>query len=369
MGAATLIVLAGLTAASRADGRLHVMALDIGQGDAILVITPEGRTLLVDGGPDPDLILRRIGQELPFWRRRIDMVVLTHPHEDHVAGLVPVLERFEVGVVLDSGRAYPNPSYARFRSLAAAEGAGVYRLARTGDHLRLGSAELAVLYPSAADADAPLPEDDINNASVVMLLRSGSFSALLQGDAEAPVEAMLLERHLVPDVDLLKVGHHGSESSSTPAFLAAARPEIALISCGLGNAYGHPHRVTLEHLAAIPSLVLHRTDLEGTIDVVVDAAGRPTVGHAPGNPGSIGAWWFPAATRRCSCWSPCRCRRGSSFIRPVSRASRPKRLGWSPPLACRSTCAWSRSPPCCTTSTSPRRAPAVAGMARLRPSG
>lgn len=369
LGGATMLVLAGLTIATRGDGQLHVMALDIGQGDAILVVSAEGRTLLVDGGPDPDLVLRRLGQELPFWQRRIDVMVLTHPHEDHVAGLVPVLERFEVGLVLDSGREYANPSYARFRSLAAAEGPNVYHLARTGEHLALGSADLAVLYPSAADATAPLPEDDINNASVVTLLRSGSFSALLQGDAEAPVEAMLLQRHLVPDVDLLKVGHHGSESSSTTAFLAAARPEIALISCGVDNEYGHPHRVTLEHLAAIPGLVVHRTDLEGTVDVAVDAAGPWTVGRATTNPGSIGAWWFPAATRRCSCWRRSTCRTGSSSTRPASRVSRPRPPAWWPPPASRWTCAWSRSPPCCMTSISPRRAMVAAGMARSERNG
>jgi competence protein ComEC len=233
VAAGTLLVRGGLTVATRPDGRLHVMALDIGQGDAILAVSPEGRTLLVDGGPDPDLLLRRLGERLPFWQRRVDIMLLTHPHEDHVAGLVPVLERFDVRRVLDPGREYANPSYARFASLAAAEGPGVYQLARAGQQFLLGSAELRILYPSAADAAAPLPEDHVNNASVVAVLRSAGFSALLEGDAEAPVEAMLLERGLVPDIDLLKVGHHGSESSSTPAFLAAARPEIALITCGI----------------------------------------------------------------------------------------------------------------------------------------
>ena len=352
----TVLALAVLTATSQPDGRLHVLALDVGQGDAILAISPTGETLLVDGGPDPDLLLRRLGERLPFWQRRIDVMVLTHPHEDHVAGLVPVLERYAVGVALDPGRPYANPSYARFVTLAAAEGPMVYRLARAGQRLPLGAAELDILYPSEADAAAPLPEDDVNNASVVALLRDGEFSALLQGDAEAPVEAMLLERQQVPDIDLLKVGHHGSESSSTPAFLAAAQPEIALISCGIDNEYGHPHRATLEHLAAVPGLVVHRTDQEGTVEVVVDAAERMSLGRAATNAGSIGPWWFPAAIRRCSCSSRWGCPRGSSRTRWECRAWPPRRPGWSALLGCRSTFAWSRSPPCCTTSTSPRRA-------------
>jgi competence protein ComEC len=269
----SVLALLFLTAASRPDGRLHVMALDVGQGDAILVVAPTGQTLLVDGGPDPDLVMRRLGEKLPVWQRRLDMVLLTHPHEDHVAGLVPALERFEVGTVLDSGREYENPNYDRFVALADEEGPGVYRLARAGQRYRFGAMEIEILYPTVDDAAASLPEGDINNASVVVLLRSGSFAALLEGDAEAPVEASLLERGLVPDVDLLKVGHHGSESSSTPAFLAAARPQIALISCGVDNEYGHPHAITLEHLAEVPGLVVRRTDLEGSIDIAVDGTG------------------------------------------------------------------------------------------------
>jgi competence protein ComEC len=369
LAVATILALGVLTMATRPDGRLHVLALDVGQGDAILAVAPTGETLLVDGGPDPDLVLRRLGEELPFWQRRIDVMVLTHPHEDHVAGLVPVLERYDVRVVLDSGREYANPSYGRFLALAAAEGPQVYRLARAGQRLALGAATLEVLYPSQADAEAPLPEDDVNNASVVTLLRSDGFTALLEGDAEAPVETTLLERHAVPDVDLLKVGHHGSESSSTPAFLAAARPEIALISCGVDNEYGHPHRATLQHLAELPGLVVRRTDLEGTVQVVVDATGQMPGGREASNPGSIGPWWFPVATRRWRCSSRWACRMASSPIRRASPAWRPRRRGWSARPAYRWTSAWSRSPPCCTTSTSRRRERAAGSMAHWRPSG
>ena len=367
--AATLGVLAALTVLTQPDGRLHVMALDVGQGDAILVVAPGGETLLVDGGPDPDLILRRLAEKLPFWQRRLDIVVLSHPHEDHVAGLLPAIERFDVGAVLGPGRDYPNPSYGRFTELAMAEGPGVYRLARAGQRLSLGTAEIRVLYPSDLDAAAPLIDDDINNASVVMLLISGTFSALLDGDADAPVEALLLERDEVPDVDLLKVSHHGSETSTTPELLAAAQPEIAIISCGVGNEYGHPHAITLEHLAQVPGLVVHRTDLEGTVEVAVDGSGREVVSHGAGNAGSIGPWWFPAATSRSSSSRRLACRTGSSRIRRGSRGSRPRPHGWSLRPVSRWTFAWSRSPPCCTTSTSPRPAGAAASTDRWLPSG
>jgi competence protein ComEC len=108
------LLLAVISLASLPDGRLHLTMLDIGQGDAILVEAPSGATLLIDGGPDPDLTLGRLGEALPFYQRRIDVVLLTHPHQDHVAGLVEVLRRYDIGLVLDSGRAFENPSYARW---------------------------------------------------------------------------------------------------------------------------------------------------------------------------------------------------------------------------------------------------------------
>ena len=300
-----MVLVGGLTAASRPDGRLHLFALDIGQGDALLVVAPTGETALIDGGPDPDLTLRRLGERLPFWQRRLDVLVLTHPHEDHLAGLLPALERFEVGMVIDPGRAYDNPSYPRFLQLAAHEPDAVVRPARAGDVIPLGAGtRFRVLYPSADDAAGPLPEDDINNASVVLLLESGAFRALLTGDAEAPVERRLLERGLLSRVDVLKVGHHGSESSTLPEMLAVLQPAVALISCGADNEYGHPHAVTLEHLAALPGLRIRRTDLEGTLEVIADADGLVGGDRAPRDAGSIGPWWYPVAIRPCSCSIP-----------------------------------------------------------------
>jgi competence protein ComEC len=366
--AAIGVLLAALTVPSLPDGRLHLVVLDIGQGDAILVKAPSGPTVLIDGGPDPDLLLRRLGEWLPWWQRRIDIMILTHPHEDHVAGLVAALERYDVGLILDAGRDYDNPTYPRFVELARLEGRGRLVAARAGEGLRLdATTSLTLLYPSADDVAGPLPAGDINNASVVGLLRSGGFSALLTGDAEAPVEAMLAERGLLSQADVLKVGHHGSHSSSSPALLDATRPGVALISAGIGNDYGHPHQVTLDHLRAIPGLRLHRTDLEGSLEVITDglryratsrlvadpwrsvaAAPRP-VGRSAG---TIGAWPYRLPPRPSCCLPPSTFRMASSPIRAGSAASPPKRLVfWWPPVATLIHTS-SRSPPCCMTSTS-----------------
>ena len=347
----TLLLVAGLTLLTQPDGRLHLAMLDIGQGDSILVRAPSGATLLVDGGPDPELAMRRLGEELPFWQRRIDVVLLTHPHEDHVAGLVPALERFGVGMVLDSGRAYANPTYARFLLDAAAEPDAQLVEVRAGMRIPLDAAtSLRILYPTDADVAAPLPDGDINNASVVGLLESGGVRILLTGDAEAPVEQRLLARGLVGRVDVLKVGHHGSDSSTTPAFLAAARPRIALISAGLDNDYGHPHQVTLDKLAAVPGLVVHRTDLEGTVHLDWGAAGRAPLGAS-----SIATWPFPALPRPSGSCATRSCRSPSCVIRVAWLAWRAQRRSSSRPAASRWTWGWSRPPPCSMTSTRWRR--------------
>jgi competence protein ComEC len=338
------------------DGRLHLVALDVGQGDAILVRTGSGVTALFDGGPDPELLLRRLGERLPWWQRRIDLVVLTHPHEDHVAGLVAVLERYAVRLVLEPGRDYPNPSYARFRRLAGEEPGGALRAARAGQRLALDERTgLTILYPSEADAGAPLPAGDINNASVVAELLSGSFRALLTGDAEAPVEALLLDRELLHAVDVLKVGHHGSDSSDSLPFLAAVRPRVALISVGAGNDYGHPNPNAMARLAAVPGIQIHRTDREGSIEVVSDGL-RFAVQPARPAAGSIAAWPCPPlpTPRRRSPRTPCPT--GCSPTSAAWRGWRPRRHGcWRRP-AWPSIRTSSRSPPCCTTSTRRTRA-------------
>jgi competence protein ComEC len=352
--------LLAITVASRPDGQLHITVLDIGQGDAILVDAPSGATMLVDGGPDPELTLRRIGANLPFFARRIDLVMLTHPHQDHVAGLVEVAERFSVGAILHAGITFENPSYDRLLTVAHVSGVDV-GIARAGQLIALdATTSVRVLYPTVDEASAPLPDGDINNGSVVVLLAHGGFSALLTGDAEAPVEAALLARHALAPVELLKVGHHGSRSSTTPGLLDALQPSIAVISAGVDNEYGHPAPETLAALAARPGLAVYRTDLQGDVEVETDGItyhvrtdegwdDRRAV-HGSGGAGSIGEWPCPTDPPRCACSTRPDCPRRSSSTRAAW-------LGWpwpppasSPRPGFRWTGRWSRRRRCSTTS-------------------
>ena len=378
VAAALVAVLLAITIGSRPDGHLHVTVLDIGQGDAILVEAPDGATMLIDGGPDPELTLRRLGANLPFFVRRIDLLVLSHPHQDHVAGLVEVLARFRVGAVLHAGIGFENTAHDHLMADSAQEPSASVVLARAGQRFALSpTTSLDVVYPTAADAAAPLPEGDINNGSVVMVLRHGGFSALLTGDAEAPVEATLLDRGLLPPIDLLKVGHHGSTSSTTPGLLDAVRPGVAVISSGEGNEYGHPAPETLATLASRPGIAVFRTDLHGDVEVATDGrsyrvrtdAGwsAPRRVHGTRAATSIGPWPSPTDPPRGACSTRPGCRTGSSSIpRAWLVWPWPVRPCW-PRRGSRSTARWLRQRRCSTTSTSSRSAVASASMASLAP--
>jgi competence protein ComEC len=297
-----------LGATRRPDGVPRVVVLDVGQGDAILVEGGRGGRMLVDGGPDPGRLQIALDERLPPWDRRIDVIVLTHPHEDHAAGLAALVERYAVGRLLEPGMIGPGPGYAALEAAAAARMVPHGRLA-TGDRLEIDDFRFRVLWPDPGTVPER-PADGgtaINDVSIVLLGEVGSHRVLLTGDIEEGVDPALAARGL-PTVELLKVAHHGSRTASTMAFLAAIRPSLAIISVGAGNSYGHPTRAALDRLAAVGAQV-RRTDLDGTVDVElgpgpirVHESGGRRVAAASGDvavpaavPAISGAW--SAATR------------------------------------------------------------------------
>jgi competence protein ComEC len=247
------------------SGRLQVTVLDVGQGDAILVTTPAGHRILIDGGPSGVALSQALGRELPAGVHRIDLIVLSHAQDDHLVGLVGVLGRYEVGAVLLSpleGETAANRAWQE----TLAEHAVPVREAVAGEWLDLGEgAWLEVLGP-AADLPAAAAAD-LNNASVVLRLVHGSVSFLLTGDLTAEGEDALLGRGAALASTVLKVGHHGSDGSTTAAFLAAVRPAVAVISVGAENPYGHPSPSTELRLGGVPYF---RTDRNGRIRFETD---------------------------------------------------------------------------------------------------
>ena len=293
LGALALAILV-VAGATRPDGRAHVVVLDVGQGDAILVTGPTGGRMLVDGGPDPDRLLVALDARVPPWDRRIDLVVLTHPHEDHVAGLPLVLERYRVGRVAEAGMPGRSPGYEALAAILAVRGATSGRLLG-GDRFGLDGIAFDVLWPDAGRVPPEASDDGstVNDASIVLL---GSFEGrrfLLAGDAEAAVDSELISRGL-PTVDLLKAGHHGSRTSTTEELVATTRPRVAAVSVGAKNDYGHPSREVMARLEDAGAAVL-RTDQVGTIDVALGAAGVEVRTEHPAPRGEVGA--SPAGRR------------------------------------------------------------------------
>lgn len=247
---------------------LTVTALDVGQGDAILLEVPAGpgtARLLVDGGPEERVALRALQDR---GVRRLDAVVVSHPHHDHTGGLPAVLRHLDVGAVL-VGPAPLDPrdsalSAAEVERVAAERGVPVQRLA-AGDAFRIGEARARVLSPPA---DGRLGHD-LNESSLVLHVAGAHGSALLTGDAEQLAQEWMLRRPEQLRADVLKVPHHGGNTSS-PRFLAAVGPSAALIGVGAGNAYGHPHPAVLDELRGV---AVGRTDRDGTVTVTIGPGG------------------------------------------------------------------------------------------------
>jgi competence protein ComEC len=274
--AIALVLLLAVVALARPDGRLHVTMLDIGQGDSILLEGPSGGRMLIDTGPDPDLELKRLDERIPAWDRRIDVVVLTHPHEDHVAGLALLLERYSVGTVVESGMVGRGPGDAAYRRVLAEQGRQTVTVA-AGDTLSLDGIPLDVDWPLPGTVPSRASDDgkQVNDESVVLELHYGTRTMLFTGDMEEEIDPQLLARGLTdrlhPPIDVLKVAHHGSGTATTNALLDALQPRIALISVGAKNNYGHPAPSTLERLSD-HGAEIYRTDLDGSIEITADGS-------------------------------------------------------------------------------------------------
>jgi competence protein ComEC len=287
LGAALLVVAIATIAFADVAGRAtRLVVLDIGQGDAILVESRGGARMLVDGGPDPDRLLVELDRRVPPWDRRIDVVVLSHPHEDHVAGLVRLLERYRVGRVFEPGMHGPGPGWQAWND-ALHDGEPPRATLAAGARLRLDEVALTVIWPPPGVPEAPASTGrGINDVSIVLLGEANGLRFLLTGDAEEDVDPGLLAAGL-PRIDVLKVAHHGSATATSQALLDAIRPRLALISVGADNDYGHPAPETLERLAGVGAAI-HRTDREGTIEVEL-REGLPIRTSGPRRTGLVAA--------------------------------------------------------------------------------
>jgi competence protein ComEC len=251
------------------DDKLHVSFLEVGQGDAILIQTPNGQDILIDGGPDFQRINLELSEQLPFWDRTIDLVVCTQPHADHVTGLIDVLQRYKVKRVLDPGVSYNSSIYEEWLRLI--EDMEIeYSIARSGQEIDLGNGiKMEVLNPPESLWEGT--SDDVDNNGVVLRLSWGQVSFLFTADIRAEAEFELIGQRANLKSTVLKVAHHGSKTSTSQQFLAAVNPEVAVICVGADNPFGHPSAEVMERLTdRLGEDNVYQTDQDGTIEFITD---------------------------------------------------------------------------------------------------
>jgi competence protein ComEC len=283
-----LILLAGLGLAfwwQYPDENLKIVTCDVGQGDAILIMRGFSQ-VVIDGGAN-NLVLSCLGKHVPFYDRKIEMVILTHPQADHMTGLVDLMERYRVELFVANAVRVEGHVYQDLIGYMADKQVPVLT-PKSGDMVNINALRWKFLWPeervggsngwgeimNGGGVGLPLEVsgvkvDDLNQISIVTRLEYGQFSALFTGDVTDSEELAMLAGGLIEEVVLLKVPHHGSKHSSTPGLLQAARPRLAVISVGSNNTFGHPASDTLMRLESLGAKVL-RTDEVGDVEVVTD---------------------------------------------------------------------------------------------------
>ena len=255
------------------DARLHMVICDVGQGDAIFIRTADQKDILIDGGPDKK-VLDCLGKHMPFWDRSLDLVVMTHPDADHSTGLIDVIKRYKVDSFYTQEVPGKTQIYKLLKSVLAEKKLSA-KFLYAGDKLNDKSGfSTVVLWPSTeaiSRIDQNRTNPRLNELSVILLISYGDFNAVLTGDAGSKTLEYAVGQ--VNSIKILKVPHHGSKTGMSDEFLSSVSPEIAVISVGAKNRYGHPAPFSLELLSNHKIKVL-RTDLDGDIEIISDGSDK-----------------------------------------------------------------------------------------------
>lgn len=269
------------------DRMLHIVFCDVGQGDAAYIQTPDGKDMLIDGGPDTSVLLC-LGRHMPFWDRRINVVAVTHPQKDHIGGIDEVIARYRVDHLILGPEGTDISDYRALRAVLQKRKTRVSIL-YAGDMFDLGDAHIRLLWPSrewitqmidggeltAGTSAARLvsgqmlgyqTQRDLNDFSLYMRLTYGSFDALFTGDGDMRIQPEIINDPALAPVEVLKFPHHGSKTGILPEFLEKIHPDFAVISVGK-NSYGHPSQESLQLLHS-RAVQISRTDVSGDVEIV-----------------------------------------------------------------------------------------------------
>jgi competence protein ComEC len=251
----SLVWLPSFTTEAKTNEYLKVRFLDVGQGDAIHILTPDGYEMLIDGGPSSS-VLRELSKDRSFFDRKIDVVIATHPDTDHVAGLVDVLERYEVGLIVNTEVKSESSAARAFARAALAENVNII-LAQSGQVIQLGaSTTVKIFSPSGDESDW-----QSNNASIVVQVIYGDSEFILTGDASKEIEDYLVGVFGADlQSDVLKLGHHGSKTSTSKLFLETVSPEYTVVSAEEDSRYGHPHKEVIDKVNEFGAKIFNTAD-------------------------------------------------------------------------------------------------------------
>lgn len=243
-----------------------LIACNVGQGDAILIQSSKGSQMLVDGGPGAS-VLDCLSKHLPFWDKKLEMVVNTHPQKDHLAGLVFTLERYNAGLLIQSGLKAQSGVFNRLEEILNAQNQKTYS-PQAGDKFVLDDLDIEVLWPSLEMKLLwqSAPPKDLNESSIVLRVTPKNSSSCIYLTGDAPLQ--ILEKIIDKKCDILKVAHHGSKTGTSEQLMEQAGPKLALIQSGAGNSYGHPNKETLDILGSFGVNIL-RNDILGNVELTL----------------------------------------------------------------------------------------------------
>jgi len=242
---------------SRSISEIRVTFLDVGQGDAILIQAPGNIDVLIDGGPD-NRVVEKLGERLPYFDRTIELLILTHPDSDHVNGLPEVARRYRIDQVMITGVKNELPTYMELLAQLEKQNTDI-QYAKPGMKFQIGEGALTILGPLGEHVGETPKE--ANALSVVSRLEVGEHSVLITGDADQAEESELISQGGSLRSDILKVGHHGSKTSSSEPWLKAVSPDLAIMSYGADNRYGHPNQETVGRLEGVGAQIFSTADL------------------------------------------------------------------------------------------------------------